>query len=120
MNIVRTAFVTCAFISSTLAFFRQNWETALWALMAGLWAMTATGCAGMRLEVEHTSHPLAGPPFGERSEEDSLNTVNVIKRIQKGRVYAETGLGYKIGDGGFYGPDLTATVRVGVSLEPSK
>lgn len=79
-----------------------------------------SGCTGMRVEVEHTSHPLAGPPFGPRSEEDSLNTINVVKRVEKGRFYAEGGLGYKFDDGGFYGPPLTATVRVGVSLEPSK
>lgn len=79
-----------------------------------------SGCSGLRVELEHTSHPFAGPPFGDRSEEDSLNTLNVVKSYQKGRFYTDVALGKKIGNGGFYGPDLTATVRVGISLEPSK
>lgn len=79
-----------------------------------------SACSGMRVELEHTSHPLAGAPFGPRSEEDSLNTLNVVKRIERGRYYSEIGLGYKIGDGGFYGPDLTGTVRIGVKLDPAQ
>jgi hypothetical protein len=75
------------------------------------------GCAMspdlVRAEEEHTSHPLAGPPFGSKSEEDSLDALNLIARWNAGAWYAETGLGYRIGDGGFYGPRLTFTSRVG-------
>lgn len=67
-------------------------------------------------EYEHVSHPLAGYPFGEAVEEDALHTLNTIGRCSMGRTYIEGGLGYKIRDGGFYGPDLTGTLRVGVNL----
>lgn len=79
-------------------------------------AIALTGCSSLQVELEHTSHPFAGPPFGPTSEEDSLNTVNVIARRQTGSVYAEMGLGYKTNDGGFHGPELTFTSRVGVML----
>lgn len=101
----------------------KHWDIIDWAFLALILMLLlsmCTGCAGMRVELEHTSHPFAGPPFGDRSEEDSLNTLNVVKSYQKGRFYTDVALGKKIGNGGFYGPDLTATVRVGISLEPSK
>lgn len=81
-----------------------------------LLAVALTGCSSVRVEWEHVSHPFAGPPFGPQSEEDSLDTLNVITRKEAGRVYIETGLGYKLGDGGFYGPGLTFTSRIGVEL----
>lgn len=74
------------------------------------------GCSSVRVEHEHVSHPFAGPPFGPLTEEDSLDTVNVIARKEHGRFYIEAGLGYKVNDGGFHGPDLTFTSRVGVEL----
>jgi hypothetical protein len=82
-------------------------------------AILVTACSGMRVELEHTSHPFAGPPFGPRSEEDSLDTLNVIKSFKTGRVSVDLGLGRKLGDGGFYGPRTTATARISVSLDPA-
>lgn len=86
--------------------------------------LMSTGCAltnhcdrtSIRLEYEHVSHPLAGRPFGPEREEDSLNHVGPIGRCDVGRVYTELTLGYKLADGGFYGPKLTGGVRVGVEL----
>lgn len=85
-----------------------------------------TGCAGMgrlcdetRLDAvaSHTSHPFAGRPFGEPEEEDALNTIGAVGRCTVGRGYVDLGLGRKIGgDTGFYGPGLTGTVNVGVTL----
>lgn len=83
-------------------------------------AVALTACSSVRVEHEHLSHLLAGPPFGAKTEEDSLNTLNVIARRQMGRAYVEAGLGYKIGDGGFYGPDLTFTSRFGIEVWGSK
>jgi hypothetical protein len=79
-----------------------------------------TGCSVVPdkagVELFHASHPLAGPPFGPTSEEDSLDILQGTTRWQRGRVYGEIGLGYKLKDGGFYGPDFTFTGRVGVEL----
>jgi hypothetical protein len=81
------------------------------------------GCTGLRAEYEHISHPMAGPPFGPRSEEDSLNQVNLCAvRATAGlrySVFGETCLGVKLADGGFYGPELTSTVRIGVEFQLS-
>jgi hypothetical protein len=76
--------------------------------------------ASLGAEYEHVSHPFAGYPFGEKVEEDALHTVGTIGRCSMGRAYVEGGVGYKVRDGGFYGPDLTGTLRVGVTLWESK
>lgn len=70
----------------------------------------------VRTEYEHVSHLTAGPPFGPKSEEDSLNQLSVIGRCSNGRAYAEIGIGYQLSDGGFYGPDEIFTGRVGYYL----
>jgi hypothetical protein len=73
----------------------------------------------VRTEFEHISHPLAGWPINASNNEDALTQANVIARWQSGRFYVENGLGWNVqGEhgGGFYGPGLTYTVRVGVEL----
>lgn len=94
-------------------------------ILAGLAAFGLGGCgtvgrmcdeARVGLEYEHVSHPFAGYPFGAAVEEDALHTVGTIGRCSMGRTYLEGGVGYKVRDGGFYGPDLTGVVRVGVTL----
>ena len=81
------------------------------------------GCSVMpqdvRAEFEHVSHPLAGWPVSADSTEDGLSQLNVIGRWQSGRIYIENGLGYNLqgrNGGGFYGPGLTYTGRIGVQL----
>lgn len=57
--------------------------------------------------LQHVSHPLAGPPFGPRNEEDSLDQLTAGLRWEYGNVVVEQRLGYKYVDGGFYGPKLS-------------
>ncbi len=87
------------------------------------------GCAGaghvcdemsLRGEYEHVSHPFAGFPFGAKDEEDALHTIGTVGRCSMGRGYVELGTGYKLREAGFYGPELTGTVRVGVELWKSR
>jgi hypothetical protein len=81
-------------------------------------AVTLAGCAsGVRLEAEHVSHPFAGRPFSDRTEEDSLTQVNALLEWQRHGWFIESGLGYRVRDGGFYGPPLTFTVRAGRRFE---
>lgn len=73
----------------------------------------------MRAEIEHVSHPMAGWPVSAENTEDGLSQANVIARWQRGRFYVENGLGYNLqgaNGGGFYGPALTYTGRVGVEF----
>jgi hypothetical protein len=91
--------------------------------LALLIALSMTGCAvipdSTRLELEHVSHPLAGWPVSANNTEDGLSQVNLITHWQSGRVYVEQGLGYNLqgeNGGGFYGPELTYTGRIGVLL----
>lgn len=86
------------------------------ALMILAATIALSGCTSLRAEWEHTSHPFAGEPFGPANEEDVLDTANLIARRQSGRFYTEAGLGWKLADGGFYGPELTFTYRAGVEL----
>jgi hypothetical protein len=86
------------------------------ALIAAALAIALSGCATVSAEWAHTSHPMAGYPFGPSYEEDTLDTLNVIGRHQIGRTYVEMGVGYKLADGGFYGPELTFTSRIGVEI----
>jgi hypothetical protein len=91
--------------------------------LALLIALSMTGCAVMpdstRLELEHVSHPLAGWPVSAANTEDGLSQVNLIGQWQSGNVYVENGLGYNLqgaNGGGFYGPELTYTGRIGVKF----
>ena len=86
---------------------------------------TLSGCAvaerycdrsQLAAESSHTSHPSAGWPNGPSNEEDSLDVVGLKGRCERGRVYIETGLGYKLRDGGFYGPEDVFTINAGVVL----
>jgi hypothetical protein len=73
----------------------------------------------VRAELEHVSHPMAGWPVSANNTEDGLSQANVIARWQKGHVYVENGLGYNLqgrDGGGFYGPAVTYTGRIGVEL----
>lgn len=89
------------------------------ALLAGL-----TGCAVMPdslyVEGEHTSHPLAGEPFGPRCEEDALTVANVGASWTRGGAYLDAGLGVKLVNHGFYGPPLTFNVRAGYRFNIGK
>jgi len=71
----------------------------------------------IRTEWTHTSHAQVGPPFSARTDEDSLNTLGVIARWQHNGWYAEMGPAYKLADGGFYGPDLAFTSRIGLEFQ---
>lgn len=77
-------------------------------------SLAAAGCAphAIRAEYEHISHPLAGPPFGPRSEEDALDHLAILARWHFELVTVDVGLGYKLVDGGMYGPKCTGIVRV--------
>lgn len=94
------------------------------AFLASALALTAlTGCSVLpdtaRVEVEHISHPLAGWPVSADNAEDGLSQANVIARWQRGRVYVEHGIGMNLqgeNGGGFYGPAMTYTGRVGIEL----
>lgn len=91
------------------------------AILVGLALMLlAGGCSvqrpQVRLELEHVSHPLAGWPFGPSTEEDALTQANVMLEWERGRVRVEQGLGYRLMDQGFYGPELTYTGRVSVRI----
>jgi hypothetical protein len=86
-------------------------------------AVLLSGCAiapnSARVELEHVSHPLAGWPVSANNTEDGLSQLNVIGHWQSGRVYVEQGLGYNLqgeNGGGFYGPGLTYTGRIGVQF----
>jgi len=82
----------------------------------------ASGCstvcdrAALRSEYQHISHVTAGPPFGPPSDEDSLDVVSILGRCEIRSVYAEVGVGLRLTDGGFYGPDEIFTGRVGVEF----
>lgn len=75
------------------------------------------GCTYATTEIRHISHPTAGPPFGPKTEEDSLNTANACIGVERKGWFFEHCLGYQLGDGGFYGPDLTYDARVGKRFE---
>lgn len=86
------------------------------ALLAGC---SSLPMQSIRLEAEHVSHPLAGWPVNDSNNEDALTQVNVLKRYENHRFYVEHGIGWNLqGEhgGGFYGPGLTYTARVGVVL----
>lgn len=80
-------------------------------------ALSCSACAGIKVEHAHLSHPFAGPPFGSQLEEDYVDTINVVGRVEIGRVYIEAGPGYKLNPGGgFFGPELTFSSRMGIDV----
>lgn len=90
-------------------------------------ALAMTGCAVLpdsaNVEILHASHPLAGWPVSANNTEDGLSEVNVVARWQHGNVYVENALGYNLqgtNGGGFFGPSLTYTGRIGYQLWSSK
>lgn len=90
-------------------------------IAAVLMALPACSLAPHQLhaEIEHVSHPTAGWPVSASNTEDGLSQASLIARWQKGRAYVEHGLGYNLqGEhgGGFHGPALTYTGRVGIEL----
>lgn len=87
-------------------------------------AALLSGCAsaGLRIELDHDSHPFDGVPFGPRLEEDSLTQVTAIASWRRGRTYVEVGTGYNLrgrDGGGFYGSPWTGTVRAGYVIKES-
>ena len=106
---------------------RQDIKACLKDLVIGLALVglavaiaTCTGCTSMTAEYEHISHPFAGWPFGPQSEEDTLDQLNLclVKRGDGDRfaVYGASCLGYRLTDGGFYGPSLTGGFKAGVEF----
>lgn len=83
-------------------------------------AITLSGCASAPDTVDagwsHSSHPRQGRPFSPREDEDSLDTLGIRARWERGKCFAEMGLGYMLRDGGFYGDDFIFESRVGVKL----
>lgn len=94
----------------------MQWDirTMIVVVILALGFLSMGGCAYTRVELEHVSHPFAGPPFGPPNQEDSLNQINYCKGTNNGTWYVENCLGYKFMQGGFYGPDLTYTGRIGL------
>lgn len=98
-----------------------------WLFIAGvvfslLWILgTCSGCTSLSVEYEHVSHPFAGPPFGPRNEEDTIDHINACavrewQVSERLNAYGSSCVGYLLTDGGFYGPSLTGTLRTGLSF----
>lgn len=106
----------------------NKWNMTFRAIGLTATVLIAQGCMTVNVcdrttigtEYEHVSHPLAGWPQGDRDEEDALHQLNGIGRCEMGRGYVEGGVGWKVRNGGFYGPEMTGTIRVGVRLWESK
>lgn len=83
-------------------------------------AVVLSGCMTTPDSVDagwsHSSHPRQGRPFGPSTEEDTLDTLGLRARWERGDYFTEMGLGYKVRDGGFYGDDFIFESRVGVRL----
>lgn len=83
-------------------------------------AVLSSGCASVPDVVDagwsHDSHPRQGYPFGPSTEEDTLDTLGLRARWDRGKCFAEMGLGYKFREGGFHGDDFIFESRVGVKL----
>lgn len=82
--------------------------------------LSISGCTSLSAEWQHVSHPLLGPPFGPRNEEDSLDVLNGCGERRKENFYVEMCLGYRLRDGGFFGDDFIYTGRFGVRKELRK
>ncbi len=97
----------------------MNIRRCLTALVSISTLALSSGCTLITAEIEHTSHPLAGYPFGPADEEAALNTLNIVFRQDYSNgVYVEQGLGYKIctHEYDFVGPKVTYTGRIGITL----
>lgn len=88
-------------------------------------AVSTPGCSIIQPQqvdcgLSHASHPLLGAPFGPKTEEDSLNVLGCRMRTEmpgNERLFVETSLGRKMGDGGFYGDSkLVFQSYIGVKL----
>ena len=81
-----------------------------------------TGCATHLVgELEHVSHPLVGWPVSNRLDEDALTQANLLLRwkFDHDRGYVDAGFGLNLqgnNGGGFYGPALTGTLRLGYEI----
>lgn len=92
-------------------------------LLIAAGAVSFPGCAVLSsmppidyfAEYQHVSHLSAGKPFGPSTEEDSLNHLSLCAS-SKALVTTELCYGYKLSNGGFYGPRDTAVLRVRVPL----
>src|SRR5262245_19416623 len=88
-----------------------------WLLMLFAWALLPliVGCANYAyIEGAETSHPFAGRPFTDPSDEDCARRVNAGLGYESARGwYVEGAAGYKTKRCGFVGPRLTGDVRVG-------
>lgn len=90
------------------------WVRLIMLALCVLFMVAMSGCANYAtVEIAHTSHPLAGRPFTDRTDEDSLDRVNGCVGRERAGWYAEGCVGYKYGDGGFVGPRMTFDGRVG-------
>ena len=104
-------------------------KAAAAALASALLALSSSGCTSVRsvcdesrvdFQYTHVSHPFAGWPFGPEDEEDAVHTIGPVARCTVGRGYVDLGAGRKITESGFYGPNLTGTVNIGVNLWSSR
>jgi hypothetical protein len=91
-------------------------------IAVALLLLCACATPTLRIEAEHVSHPLAGWPCEpQHLSEDDVTQANVLLHWQRRGWYADAGLGWNLqgnGGGGFYGPALTGTVRVGREFNP--
>lgn len=89
-------------------------------LVVAMALVALSGCSAVPRSADcgwsHVSHPLLGPPFGPTTEEDSLDTAGCRARWENGKAFMETGLSYRLKDGGFYGDDFIFESRVGIKL----
>jgi hypothetical protein len=83
------------------------------------------GCAApaVLVEFEHISHPLSGWPVERQSGvgEDDVTQIGAALRYRKAGWYADLGIGANLegkNGGGFKGPALTGTVRLGYEFQP--
>ncbi len=93
-------------------FERKIVVVGLLLIAAGLLG-SLSGCTSLSMEAQHVSHPLAGPPFGPITDEDSLDAINACAQRETKKWYVEQCIGYVYTDGGFYGPKLIWQGRFG-------
>lgn len=79
-----------------------------------------SACSTVSAEWQHISHPLLGPPFGPRNEEDTLDVLQVCGERTHGKFFIEMCLGHRLVDGGFYGDNFIYTGRFGVRKQLEK
>lgn len=81
-------------------------------------AFALSGCTSLqpdasRIDWLHVSHPTVGPPFGDKTAEDSINAIEGMLLWRRQGSFVDAGLAWQVGDGGFYGLDLIFSSRVG-------